>query len=992
MPFVWRSTRRPAGWVELLSIGMLTPGSEDYYLSLTSDAKGVDRGVGRADEYYSEGGESPGEWVGAGGTSLGLAGEVVPDHLRSVLSGCHPVTGGSLVSSLAAGRRSRPGMYLTFSAPKGVSLLGLLGDGETATAVLVAHRDAVTDALGYLERNALFARRGRDGAHRVATGGFVAAGFLHKTSRAGDPQIHTHVLVANLVQATDGGWSAPDSRTLFRHARTAGFLYQASLRSRLTRTLGLGWGAVRSGMAEPAGIPPAVLREFSTRRRQIEQHLSQQGLSGAASAQVAAHATRAAKDHKVSLEVLRESWKIQAASVGLDQEQLRSLVRPGREPRPPVGPDGLVDVLVGPVGLTANATTFDRRDLLRALAEAHPEGATARELEALADRVLTDERVVLLSPTPTSDTPAGREGVRWTTADMFAVEAAVVDFALRRRTSGTAVVPQDLVEAAILARPTLSVEQRLAVMRLTADGEGVSVLVGRAGTGKTFALDAARQAWTDSGRVVIGAAPSARAAAELQAGSGIASVTLARLLLDAETPGPEGGLPRRGVVVVDEAGMAGTRDLHRLLQLAERDNVKVVLVGDPDQLPEINAGGSLRALAERLSAPELVDNRRQREEWERSALADLRAGKAAAAVEVYRDHGRLVICPTAHDTQIALVGDWWEARSEGTAAMFALRRSEVDSLNRLARSVMSAAGRLGDVELVVNGRCFSVGDEVVALRNNRRIGLTNGTRATVTDIDPAAGELAVATDTEVTVRVPAGYLAAGNLDHGYAFTVHKGQGATVDRAFLLGTDALYREAGYVGMSRGRQANNLYVVADPDDSDLHTHAPGEKVQTEPVVALAQSLSISRSHRLALDTGHVTSNGGANMAQLEARRDALLDHGGPLDTVAYEALTAAMVERRRLLTRAALANPPDYLLDRLGPPPPDGIGRAHWAEAAGAVEVYRERFHIRDTDDTLGPEPDDPWRRAAREHTAQKLRATSKHLGVGDDRDVYLGVGR
>lgn len=971
---------------------MLTPCSEDYYLSLTSDAKGVDRGVGRADEYYSEGGESPGEWVGAGSVSLGLAGEVVPDDLRSVLAGRHPVDGASLVSALAAGRRSRPGMYLTFSAPKGVSLLGLLADAETATVVLAAHREAVADALGYLERNALFARRGRDGAHRVATGGFVAAGFLHKTSRAGDPQIHTHVLVANLVQAVDGGWSAPDSRTLLRHARTAGFLYQASLRSRLTRTLGLEWATVRSGMAEPAGIPQAVLREFSTRRRQIEEHLAREGLSGAVSAQVAAHATRVAKDHTVSLQVLKESWRIQAESVGLDQGRLRSLVGPGREPRLPVGAAGLIDVLVGPSGLTASATTFDRRDLLRALAEAHPEGATTRQLESLADRVLTDERVILLSPTPVVDASAGGEGVRWTTANMLAVEAAVIDSALRRRTSGTAVVAEDLVQAAIQERPTLTVEQRLAVMRLTTDGEGVSVLVGRAGAGKTFALNAARQAWQDAGRVVIGAAPSARAAAELQAGSGIRSVTLARLLIDAETPGPEGGLSPGGVIVVDEAGMAGTRDLQRLLQRAECDGTKVVLVGDPDQLPEINAGGSLRALAERLSAPELVDNRRQREEWERTALVDLRAGRAAVAVEVYRDRGRLVICPTAHDTQLALVGDWWAARSEGTAAMFALRRSEVDSLNRLARAVMSAQGRLGDLELVVNGRCFAVGDEVVALRNDRRIGLTNGTRATVTHIDPTAGDLTVSTDSGVTVRVPASYLAAGNLDHGYAFTVHKGQGATVDRSFLLGTDALYREAGYVGMSRGRKANNLYVVADPDEPDLHTHSPDEKVQTEPVVALAQSLTTSRSQRLALDTGHVTSTGASTMADLEARRDSLLDRDGPLDTRAYEALTAAMVERRRLLTRAALATPPDYLTEQLGPPPPDGIERAHWAEAASAVQVYRERFGVRDAHDALGPESDDPWQAAARDHAAQKLWAASRHLGIGEDRDLYLGVGR
>ena len=745
----------------MLSIGMLGAGDESYFVSLTAN-----RGHERAaceDEYYTRGGEPPGVWMGGGSPSLGLSGQVEPEDLRAVLAGLHPGTGRLLIAPAAAAGRRRPGLYLTFSAPKGVSLLGLLGDESTAATVREAHRTAVVAALAHIEGEALFARRGHGGMMRIATGGLVAAGFEHTTSRAGDPQLHTHVLAANLVEGTDGAWSAPDSRTLFRYARTAGFVYQAALRAELTTRLGLDWRPVRAGMAEPAGIPASVLREFSTRRRQIEVHLDRTGTSSSRSAQVAANATRAAKDHSVTAPVLRESWRVQAEAAGMGVDALRSICRPGRDPSfTAEPPPELVDELLGPAGLTAHSPTFDRRDLLRALAEKAVDGATPATLEAAADRVLTDYRVVALTPADpaertTTETahphrqarpsaePAEPGTARWTTAEMLAVEAAVLDGASRRRDAGVAPVSDRHVAAALAERPTLTAEQAAAVRALASGPEGVAVLVGRAGTGKTFALDAARAAWEATGHPVIGAAPSARAAAELQAGSGIPSTTLARLLIDAGRPGPDGGLPVGGVIVVDEAGMAGTRTLHRLLELADRHRAKVVLVGDPDQLPEIEAGGTLRALAARLGAPELVENRRQQHVWERDVLVDLRAGRSAQALSVYRDHGRLVISPTAPAAHRTMVSDWWQARTAGvSAAMFALRRADVDHLNSLARAAMAASGQLGPDKLTAGGRSFAVGDEVVTLRNDRALRVVNGTRGTVARLDPAGRSVTLA--------------------------------------------------------------------------------------------------------------------------------------------------------------------------------------------------------------------------------------------------------
>lgn len=984
----------------MLSVGVLAAGDEWYYLALAEE--GV---AARVDEYYLTGGQRPGSWVGAGSSSLGLVGPVAAADLRAVLAGRHPATGAAL-GSPAATRQRRPGLYLTFSAPKGVSLLGLVTDEPIAAGVRAAHDAAVADALGYLEREALFARRGRHGASRIPTGGFVAAAFGHTTSRAGDPQVHTHVLVANVVQGVDGGWSAPDSRSLFRHARTAGYLYQAALRRRLSLQFGLAWGPVQSGMAEPAGIPPAILRAFSTRRRQIEDHLERHGDHSRAAAQRAAHATRAPKDLAADEAVLAESWRVQAERLDFGPTRFAGLVGPGRLPRNLEQPEALLDRLVGPEGLTRNASSFDRRDLLRALAESAADGAAPDELEALADRLVGDRRVVALA----SVEPAVPGEARWTTAELLATEQDLVDSALRRGSEAPRVRPE-LVAAAMAARPALSGEQRQAVEALTGAPGGVAVLVGRAGAGKTFTLDACRAAWQAAGMAVVGAAPSARAAAELQAGSGIPSATLARLLADADRPGPQGGLPAGGVVVVDEAGMAGTRTLHRLLSAAARQQAKVVLVGDPAQLPAIEAGGALAGLVERLGAVELTANRRQHTEWERAALDQLRSGKAVDALTLYREHHRLQLYSTAPDAHQVLVADWWRARQAGVdAAMYALRRHDVDSLNRLARAAMASTGQLGTDELVVGQRSFAVGDQVVALRNDRRLGLLNGTRATVAAIDPASRSLSLALPDGAARCATSNYLDAGHLGYGYCLTIHKAQGVTVDAAFLLGSDALYREAGYVGLSRGRLSNALYVVAADEDQleAAHTHGRAERhfertaaagtqnagvdpagASPATVAVLARRLGVSRAQTLALDTATPapTQPGLAELAELRHR--VLELPAGPTRTAQLAAVDRAVDEHESLLARAALADPPRYLLDRLGPPPPAGLARARWAQAARAVESYRDRYRIRAAD-ALGAEPVDNWARLAYDHANQLIELARPMPARRAERD--LGVSR
>ena len=209
----------------------------------------------------------------------------------------------------------------------------------------------------------------------------------------------------------------------------------------------------------------------------------------------------------------------------------------------------------------------------------------------------------------------------------MALEQRVIDRAVADRGDDTAVADEDAVRAALRARPELSDEQTALVTGLTTNGHAIDVVVAAAGTGKTFALDGARDAWQHSGHRVIGTALAARAAAELEASAGIPSQTIASLLADLDNPN-HGGLPPDAVVIVDEAGMVGTRTLARLIDHAAAARAKVVLVGDPRQLPEIDAGGLLRGLAQRVEPIRLSQNRRQHDAWEREALRALRAGQS----------------------------------------------------------------------------------------------------------------------------------------------------------------------------------------------------------------------------------------------------------------------------------------------------------------------------------------------------------------------------
>jgi Ti-type conjugative transfer relaxase TraA len=823
----------------------MAPGRAGYYLEVVADRDAAD--------YYLARGEEPGRWLTTGG--LALSGTVQAEQLRAVLDGKHPDTSEQLAAHPA---RKVPGFDLTYRPPKSVSLLWALSDRQTASQVAAAHDAAVEAAVGYLEREAGFSRRGAGGAETVKVDGFVAAAFRHRTSRANDPLLHTHVLIANLARTTDDGiWRTLDSRRLYAHAKTAGVLYQAQLRWELTRRLGVGWQPVTNGVADIAGVDRQLIEAFSTRRAAIVEQLAARGESSAKAAQVATLATRQAKGERLAEVDLRARWRREAERLGVDGAWYRTLL--GRMSLHAPDPSRLAEELVDREGLTAQSSTFTRRDLLQAIAERLPTGMPVSTVERFADEVLAHDpsqlvelgtsrrQLTAVDVIRRSDgrlVPADPDGRRYTTRGLLLLEQHAITTALDRRGDGVALVDDDDVERT-LRRRTLSDEQATMVRQLTTSGAGVEVVVGKAGTGKTYALDAARHAWKQAGIDVTGVALAARAALELQDSAGIPSTTLASLLHRLDT-GDE-VLPTGSVLVVDEAGMVGTRQLARLLRHAADARVKVVLVGDPNQLPEIDAGGLYRALATRLPAIELTDNRRQHHAWEQAALDELRHGDATVALDTYRRHGRIVTADTPNDLRERLVDDWWDtARTDRSGSiMIALRRADVDDLNHRARARLHTARRLTGPTLTAGGIELQAGDRIVCLRNHRRLGVVNGTRATILAVDPHLRSIDAVTDDGRPIRLDRQYLDAGHVTHGYAITGHKAQGLTVEHTYVLGSEALYREWGYVALSRGRQTNRLYQTArDQHLDEIHTHV---HQPDDPHASLAARMTRTRAQQ-------------------------------------------------------------------------------------------------------------------------------------------------
>lgn len=845
-----------------MSLWKLRVGVESYYLAQV--ASGLD-------EYYTGAGEAVGRWTGTGAPLLGLHGEVAGDDLRAVLAGLAPGTGLTPNGTqLKSHPRRVPGFDLTFSVPKSVSVVWALGDPLIQTAVVESCEAALTEALAWLEREACFVRRGSNsvrtpgdptgfGTRRMIAEGFVAAQFPHRTSRLGDPHLHWHVLVANTARGIDGRWTSLDGQALYRTQRTVGVVFQTAMRSELSQRLGVDWGPVHHDAAEIAGVPTRVLREFSQRSEQIAEWLDQRGVSGAAARTEAVLDTRVGKQVAADFATIEAVWRERAERLGWGPADLDQLLASAGTTAS--AQSGRRDIPTHPAtaGVLATASfeewlewlltervteksgTFARFDLTQAIASTLPHDTSLAVVEATVDRALASAAVVQVGdhwsqrqPIHAPDrTVSDDRELLYTSRSLLDVERRLLGHLIAGRVATIGVLDAGLVEAHI-GRSTLGDDQARAIRALTGSGDRVAVMVGRAGTGKTHTLGTLRAAYEDTGWSVVGLAPSARAARELQDGSGIGSTTIARHLVERRR------ITSTTVVVVDEAAMAGTRDIAAVLDQAAEVGAKVVLVGDHHQLPEVAAGGAFRAALDTLGEQvvELTVNRRQRHAWERDALDQLRCGDVETAFTAYRDHGRVVLADRPEDLHAIVLGDWHTTRAQTDTLLLAGTRAEARLLNRHARHLLAAAGDLSlDGEVGIAGRSFAIGDQVVMCRNDRHQLLTsgesfavdNGMRGTIIDVSP--DHMTVEITSGEHVVLDRDYLDAGWVDHAYAVTIHKAQGVTCDSVLVVGPAGLYREGAYVALSRARDDARLYVTATQAAEISERHERGIRLPTE-----------------------------------------------------------------------------------------------------------------------------------------------------------------
>ena len=403
--------------------------------------------------------------------------------------------------------------------------------------------------------------------------------------------------------------------------------------------------------------------------------------------------------------------------------------------------------------------------------------------------------------------------LRYTTPEMLALERGMVATAQARAGAGVGMARADTVAAAMATRRTLTADQRAMIQEVCLSPAGVLVIEGDAGVGKTYALEVCREAFDASGVEVVGCALAGRAAELLEEGSDIASTTVAATLHQLQVE----RLPYGGVLVVDEAGMLGDRQLAELVSLAARDEAKLVVVGDPFQLQPIEAGAPMRTLSDHIGRVELHENIRQQYDWERATLQLLRDGEAREAYREYERYDRIHDAHSVAERRVQVIEDHARLEAGGLdTVILARRRDEVAALNELAHARSVAEGRVHGPALTVGDKEYQVGDRVICLANERSGAVSNGTRGVVTAVDVERQTLTLERPDKRQLTLDTTHYDA--IDRGYALTVHKAQGMTADIALVVGSEGATREWAYTAMSRATLATHYYEVSKPPERD------------------------------------------------------------------------------------------------------------------------------------------------------------------------------
>src|SRR5829696_2223882 len=776
---------------------------------------------------------------------------------------------GQIAKSSRPRAQTVAGFDLTFSPVKSVSTLWAVAEPAVAAAIERAHRAAVHDALTFIEQHALFTRTGPQGIRQVNVRGLVAAAFTHRDSRAGDPDLHTHVAVANKMQTLDGRWLSIDGRVLFKANVAASETYNTALEQHLRDRLGVqfaerpGTDPAKRPIREIVGVDPRLNQRWSTRRAHINTRRGELAIQfqhdhgrpptpveALLLAQQATLETRDAKHEPRSLAEQRTTWFNEAEAVLGGHGAVTAMVRTALAPPAAVTtiPDSHWVVQTADYILAVMEESRSTWQMWHVRAEAQrqlrsidlPAERAAALVDLLVDEVLDRRSVALAAPHDGIDEPEVLRRVDGSSVYTVAgaayfssqrildAEARLVAAAGRRGGASVEHAGVDLALLEVAANGTaLDAGQAALVREMCMSGAGLQLAIAPAGAGKTTAMRALTLAWTQDGGHMLGLAPSAAAAAVLAEQTGIRCDTLAKLtwsLDHGELPDWAASVGPSTLVIIDEAGMADTLTLDAAVQFAINHGASVRLIGDDQQLAAIGAGGVLRDIQQSHGVLRLTELHRFADPAEAAASLALRDGDPSG-LEFYLDQGRVHVGDIATTTEDALTA-WVKDRAAGLdSIMLAPTRHLVAELNRRARAHRLDHTPTSFEVRLADGNLASVGDVIITRSNDRRLRLTptdwvkNGDRWTVTHVG-RHGDLTVRrTRSHLTVRLPADYVRT-STGLGYATTIHSAQGVTADTTHGLATGQESRQQLYTMLTRGRAANHLYLQV-VGDGDPHT---------------------------------------------------------------------------------------------------------------------------------------------------------------------------
>jgi len=822
----------------MLSIGKIN--NIAYYEDLASE------------DYYTKGGEPQGQFIATqGNAALGIVGGVQDKQLTAMIEGFHPATGEALASN-AGSDKKQLGLDLCFSAPKSVSVAWATSSDAQRQAISRAQQVAVERTLAMLESRAQV-RAGAQGTD-LQSARIFAATFEHSTSRATDPQLHTHSLIAAHGMAADGSIKSLHTFPIMLDKKTLGAAYRCELAKEMQK---LGFSIDRDGESfKVLGSDEKLEKEWSKRRQDIERILKEKGYDSAKAAAVATLDSRETKEN-INRRELFEKWMAESKQYDLNfsAEFLESIKQ-----------GDAIDFAAVEDSLTNETATFDIRKIELEVMQGLQGKGSIEDMQTCINYMHDAGHLIKIA------VDNGR--AIFTTPQMLKLEKQVLDFHKSTADSTQFEASEKHIVDAINNKAGISEEQQAALRHIVGKGQ-LSCVIGAAGTGKSYMLDAAREVYEKSGHKVLGCAPTGKAAVELESSAGIKSGTIHALIRDIE----KGEIDLKNtVVVMDEAGMTDSKLIHKLVHHVQAADAKLVMVGDNKQLQSIAAGGLFGKLAKDDHAAEILTVRRQEKEWSKDAANAFREGRTADALAAYQEHDALSIDDTADDAKKRIVSDFLNDKNAmPDKLLLTSKNSDVQELNELARKELKGAGKLGvEVSAVLTHATkdksttktleLAENERIRFRANSKKFGVSNGDLATIKRLEYGRdGQLMIHAKLDSGKNAVIDCSKYGKIDHGYAITTHASQGATVNNTYTYASDFSNKELGYVAQSRHKQDATIYTSKE-SVGDISGHL----AEIAAVEKLEKSMAKSSEKHTAAETLEDFGGDIHRMLEVQAQR--------------------------------------------------------------------------------------------------------------------------